>query len=315
MSKLVSTRKGFGDGLLKLARQRKDVVAFAADTYRSFKMGPFVDEFPDRYFEFGIAEQNMMMSAAGMASSGKVVFVAVYSPFVSMRALEQLRTFIAYPNLNVKIAAGLGGLTGDTGGVTHQGTEDLGIIRAIPNITLVCPADAIAAEKYVEIAAEVEGPVYMRIGRGATPLVYNETQEFKLGKAIRVRDYGSNVTVIAIGPCLIEAIRAADRLKETGVNIRVLDMHTLKPLDRNSILEAARETGKIITIEDGTINGGLGSAVSEVLAEEGILYKGKPVRFKRLGLENFGSSGTLDELLKFYGLNADNLIKTVNDLL
>lgn len=311
MNNLVSTRQGFGDGLIKLSREREEVVAVAADTFRSFKMGDFVNEFPKRYFEFGIAEQNMLMAAAGLASENKIVFVAGYSTFISMRALEQLRTFIAYPNLNVKFAAGLGGLSGDTDGVTHQGTEDLAIIRSIPNITLVCPADAIAAEKYVKIAANTQGPVYMRIGRGATNIIYEKTQEFELGKAIQVRNYGNDLTVIATGPCVYEAIKAADELNKIGVNIQVLDMHTIKPLDKNCIIQAAEKTGKVITVEDGSINGGLGSAVAEVLMENSTMHQRKPIKFKRLGLNTFGMSGTLEELFEFYGLNAKNIINEV----
>ncbi len=295
----VSTRQGFGMGLCALARERGDIVVTAADTYRSFEMGDFVREFHERYFEFGIAEQGMLTASAAMASEGKNVFTVGYSPFLSMRALEQIRTFVAYPNLNVTVAAGLAGLSGDTDGVTHQGTEDIPIIRSIPNITLLCPADAVAAEKFVRLAADINGPVYLRIGRGATPLLYGDDQEFETGRAVRVRDYGTEFAVIATGPCVYEAAIAADELHEESIHIRVLDMHTLKPVDEAGILEAARECGRIITVEDGSIYGGLGGAVAEVLAENGCGVK----FFKRLGLTTFGTAGEVPDLMRHFGVD------------
>ncbi len=304
----VSTRQGFGKGICALARERQDIIVTAADTYRSFNMGEFVNEFGERYFEFGIAEQNMMVASAAIASEGKNVFTVGYSPFLSMRALEQIRTFVAYPKLNVTVVAGLSGLSGDTDGVTHQGTEDIPIVRSIPNITLICPADAIAAEKFVKIAADIDGPVYFRIGRGATPILYDEAQNFELGKAVYARNYGKDFTVIATGPCVYEAAIAADELHEQGVSIRVLDMHTIKPIDTRSILDAARETGKILTVEDGSIYGGLGGAVSEVLAEHsmcGIKY------FKRLGLTTFGTAGEVPDLLNFFGIDSASIKKEI----
>lgn len=309
MSKLVSTRSGFGKGICALAKQREDIVVTAADTYRSFAMGELVEQFSDRYFEFGIAEQNMMTASAAMAAEGKTVFTIGYSPFLSMRALEQMRTFIGYPNLNVKIVAGLSGLSGDSDGVTHQGTEDMALVRALPNYTLICPADAVAAEKFVRIAADVDGPVYLRIGRGATPVIYEETQEFELGKALTARDYGNDFTIISAGVCVTEAVVAADRLHEEGINIRVLDMHTVKPIDADAILKAAKETGGILTAEDGTIFGGLGSAVAEVLACNGIGTK-----FRMLGLTSYGTAGTVPELLHFFGIDAPKMMDEIKNL-
>lgn len=309
MSKNVSTRQGFGKGICALAKERDDIIVTAADTYRSFAMGDFVNEFSNRYFEFGIAEQNMMTASAAIASEGKTVFTVGYSPFLSMRALEQMRTFIGYPNLNVKVVAGLSGLSGDTDGVTHQGTEDIALVRAIPNYTVICPADAVAAEKFVKIAADIDGPVYLRIGRGATPVIYDESQKFELGKALVSRNYGTDFTLIATGVCVTEAVVAADRLKEAGVNIRVLDMHTVKPIDRDAIIQAAKETGGIVTAEDGTIYGGLGSAVAEVLSEEGLA-----VKFHRLGLTTFGTAGDVPDLLHFFNLDADAMVETITNL-
>lgn len=306
MSKMVSTRTGFGQGLVELAAKRDEVMAASADTYRSFALGEFVDKYPDRYYEFGIAEQNMLTASAAMAAEGYCVFAVGYSPFLSMRALEQIRTFIAYPNLNVKVVAGLSGLSGDTDGVTHQGTEDIGIVRTIPNMTLLCPADAVAAKAFVEMAADIQGPVYLRLGRGATPILYSEDQEFTFGKAICVREYGKKAVVIACGSCVGEAALAADALKEKGIDITVLDMHTIKPLDTESIVESCMDAEHVLTVEDGTIYG-LGSAVAETLLENHI----QPKSFRRLGLTTFGTAGTYPELLNFFCLDAAGIEKAV----
>jgi transketolase len=310
MNKKISTRQGFGIGICELASTRKDIIVTAADTYRSFAMNDFVNTFTERYFEFGIAEQNMMMASAAIASEGKTVFTVGYSPFLSMRALEQMRTFIGYPDLDVKIVAGLSGLSGDTDGVTHQGTEDISIVRSLPNFTLLCPADAIAAEKMVTLAAETKGPVYLRLGRGATPVIYEKDQQFEVGKAITVRDYGNDFTVIGAGVCVTEAVVAAEKLNEQGINIRVIDMHTIKPLDETAIIKAAEDTGGIITVEDGAIFGGLGGAVAEVLAE-----KHPAKSFKRLGLKTYGTAGDVPELLEFFGLDSKAIISEVKNLI
>lgn len=310
MSNNVSTRAGFGKGICALARERNDIIVTAADTYRSFAMGDFVNEFPDRYFEFGIAEQNMMTASAAIASEGKTVFSVGYSPFLSMRALEQMRTFVAYPNVNVKIVAGLSGLSGDTDGVTHQGTEDIALVRAIPNYSVVCPADAVAAEKFVKIIADIPGPVYFRIGRGATPVIYDEGQQFEFGKALVARDYGMDFTIISTGVCVTEAVAAADRLAEEGIRIRVLDMHTVKPIDEAAVLKAARETGGIITAEDGTIYGGLGSAVAEILADNAA-----NVPFKRLGLTRFGTAGSVPALLHFFEIDSEAMMNCIRKMI
>lgn len=302
MSKMVSTRTGFGIGLVELAGKRNDVLTTSADTYRSFALNEFVEKYPERYFEFGIAEQGMMTASAAMAAEGNCVFSVGYSPFLSMRALEQIRTFIAYPNLNVKVVAGLSGLSGDTDGVTHQGTEDIGIVRSIPNMMLLCPADAVAAREFVKIAADFNGPVYLRLGRGATPVIYEEDQRFEWGKAIRVRDYGRDVVIAACGPCVGEAALAADQLKKKGISAIVLDMHTIKPLDKDGLVECCTGAGSVVTVEDGTVCG-LGSAVAETLLENGV----HPKHFKRLGMTTFGTAGTLPELLGFFNLDAKGI--------
>lgn len=307
MNKMVSTRTGFGEGLVELAQTQSKILATSADTYRSFALNSFVEKYPDRYFEFGIAEQNMLTASAAMAAEGYCVFSVGYSPFLSMRALEQIRTFIAYPNLNVKIVAGLSGLSGDTDGVTHQGSEDLGIVRTIPNMTILCPADAVAAKKFVRLAAEISGLVYLRLGRGATPVFYEEGQDFAVGHATILREYGKDAVILACGPCVFEAVQAADRLRERGVMASVLDMHTIKPLDAKTLCNFCADARTVVTVEDGTIYGGLGGAVAETLLENQIC----PQHFLRLGLKTFGTAGTLPELLHFFKLDADGIMGQV----
>lgn len=307
MNKMVSTRTGFGEGLVELAQTQSKILATSADTYRSFALNSFVEKYPDRYFEFGIAEQNMLTASAAMAAEGYCVFSVGYSPFLSMRALEQIRTFIAYPNLNVKIVAGLSGLSGDTDGVTHQGSEDLGIVRTIPNMTILCPADAVAAKKFVRLAAEISGPVYLRLGRGATPVFYEESQDFAVGHATVLREYGKDAVILACGPCVFEAVQAADRLRERGVMASVLDMHTIKPLDAKTLCNFCADARTVVTVEDGTIYGGLGGAVAETLLENQIC----PQHFLRLGLKTFGTAGTLPELLHLFKLDADGITEQV----
>lgn len=307
MNKMVSTRTGFGEGLVELAQTQSKILATSADTYRSFALNSFVEKNPDRYFEFGIAEQNMLTASAAMAAEGYCVFSVGYSPFLSMRALEQIRTFIAYPNLNVKIVAGLSGLSGDTDGVTHQGSEDLGIVRTIPNMTILCPADAVAAKKFVRLAAEISGPVYLRLGRGATPVFYEESQDFAVGHATVLREYGKDAVILACGPCVFEAVQAADRLRERGVMASILDMHTIKPFDAKTLCNFCADARTVVTVEDGTIYGGLGGAVAETLLENQIC----PQHFLRLGLKTFGTAGTLPELLHFFKLDADGITEQV----
>lgn len=307
MNKMVSTRTGFGEGLVELAQTQPKILATSADTYRSFALNSFVEKYPNRYFEFGIAEQNMLTASAAMAAEGYCVFSVGYSPFLSMRALEQIRTFIAYPNLSVKIVAGLSGLSGDTDGVTHQGSEDLGIVRTIPNMTILCPADAVAAKKFVRLAAEISGPVYLRLGRGATPVFYEEGQDFAVGHATVLREYGKDAVILACGPCVFEAVQAADRLRERGVMASVLDMHTIKPLDAKTLCNFCADARTVVTVEDGTIYGGLGGAVAETLLENQIC----PQRFLRLGLKTFGTAGTLPELLHFFKLDADGIMEQI----
>lgn len=307
MSEMISSRTGFGNGLIALMEQYDDIIVSSADTYRSFALGSLATKFPDRYFEFGIAEQNMIAASAAVASEGYTVFCVGYSPFLSMRALEQIRTFGAYTKQKVVIVAGLSGLSGDTDGVTHQGTEDISIVRSIPGISLLCPADAVAAKAFAKIAYELEGPVYLRLGRNPTPVVYGEGMSFEFGKAIKFRDYGRDVIFISAGPCVGECGVAADSLAKKGINSTVIDMHTIKPMDEKTITELCTDNSAVVTVEDGSIYGGLGGAVAEILADNHI----SPKIFKRLGLTSFGTTGRLPELLQLFGLDGKGIEETV----
>lgn len=310
MSEMVSTRTGLGNGLLELMEERSDILVTSADTYRSFALGSLVTRFPDRYFEFGIAEQNMIAASAAMASEGYTVFCVGYSPFLSMRALEQIRTFCAYTKQKVVIVSGLSGLSGDTDGVTHQGTEDISIVRSIPGITLLCPADAVAAKAFAEMAYQIDGPVYLRLGRNPTPVIYDKGQIFEFGKAIKFREYGKDVVFVSTGPCVGECAAAANALEEKGIHATVIDMHTLKPLDEKTLIEVCSDSRAVITVEDGSIYGGLGGAVAEVFADNHI----SPEIFKRLGLTTFGTTGRLPELLRLYELDSKGIEKAVLQL-
>lgn len=306
-TKKESTRAGFGRGLVRVTETNPKVIVSAADTYRSFNMQSFVSQYPERYFEFGICEQNMIAASAAMAGEGYTVFTVGYSTFLSMRALEQIRTFVAHPIQNVKIVAGIAGLAGATCGVTHQGTEDIPIIRSIPNLKFVCPADSVAAEKMTIAVTDDPAPYYIRLGRSATDIVYDENETFEIGKAKLPRTYGDQFTIIATGPCVCEAVKAADTLHEMGIEIRVVDMHTITPIDTDQVIACAKQTRNIITAEDGSIQGGLGSAVAEILMENGISVDS----FKRLGMRTFGFGGALPDLLAYFGVDAVSMVREI----
>jgi transketolase len=294
----VHTRDAYGEALVELGRINPNVVVFEADISKSTRTDLFAREFPERFFNIGVAEQNEMAIAAGAATCGKIPFVSTYAVFASMRACEQIRTFIAYPNLNVKICPSHGGVTPAPDGVTHQGTEDLGILRTIPGMTILMPADAVIVKKAVYQVAQMKGPVYIRLTRDALPIIYNEDVDFQIGKAILLRQ-GEDITLIALGDMVCQAIAAADELAKENISARVIDMHTIKPVDKDIILNSASETGAIVTVENHQINGGLGSAVAEVLVEH------QPVPMERLGLKDtFAESGVYEKLLAKYGMDA-----------
>jgi len=302
MSESMATRSAYGEALVELGRRNPKVAALDADVAKSISSNKFHKAYPDRAFNLGIAEQNMFGYAAGLASAGWIVYASTYAVFASMRACEQIRTFIAYPGLDVKIGASHGGLHTGMDGVTHQGTEDVGIMRSIPGITIVSPADVVAAYELTLAAAAYPGPVYLRLTRNPVPNVYQNGRPFAIGRAVKLRE-GADVGFVANGVMVTRALRAADELARRGINASVLDMHTVRPLDREALLNLARETGCLVAAEDHNINGGLGSAVCEFAAEE------HPVPVQRIGLRDvFGESGDPELLLDEYGMGVADLI-------
>ncbi|MDD6769290.1 transketolase family protein, partial [Inconstantimicrobium porci] len=279
-----------------------------ADLSKSTKTADFKAVCEDRFFDMGIAEANMVGVAAGMSTCGKIPYVSTFAMFAAGRAFEQIRNSVCYPNLNVKICATHAGLTVGEDGASHQSVEDLSLMRSIPNMTVINPSDAVEAEAAINAVAEYYGPCYVRLGRAAVDVVNDfEGYKFEIGKGVQLRE-GSDAAIIATGIMVQESIKAHDMLKAEGINTRVINIHTLKPLDKEIIVNAAKETGLIVTAEEHSIIGGLGSAVAEVVCEE------CPVKMKRIGIKDeFGQSGKPDELLKLYGLTADDIVKAVKE--
>jgi transketolase len=299
------TRAAFAKTLLELGDKNPLVVVLDADVSKSIGTNQFAEKFPDRSFNFGIAEQNMMAAAAGMATTGLIPFACTYAVFASMRALDMVRNSIHYPRLNVKIAASHGGITPGPDGVTHQGQEDLSIMRSIANSTVIAPADSTATEMAVWAAAEYKGPVYLSFTRDPVPLIYTDDFPFEIGKAVTIRS-GKDVTIIANRDMVVQSLVASERLAAKGIDTRVIDCHTLKPLDSELILKAAKETGAIVTAENNIFYGGLGSAVAEVLVEN------YPIPMQRIGIrDTFAESGPYLEVIDKYGLTARHIVDAV----
>ncbi len=302
---IIPTRAAYGQALHDLGGEDERVVVLEADIGKSTHSAVFGAAYPRRYFNVGVAEQNEMAVAAGLSSCGKVPFVSTYAVFASMRACEQIRTFVAYPRANVKICPSHGGLTPGNDGPTHQATEDLGIMRTIPNMTVCMPTDATMAYKAVFAAAELEGPLYLRLTRDGVPVIYDDDLDFAVGRAIALRT-GEDATIIAIGDMVSHALQAADALAARGLAVTVIDMHTLKPLDEACVIEHCAGKPFVVTVEDHQVNGGLGSAVAEVLVEN------CPVPMKRIGLrDTFAESGPYPELLRKYGMDATAIEQAV----
>jgi len=305
----IPTREAHGEALVELGRMNPNIVVLEADISTSTRTCYFAEEFPNRFFQMGIAEANMMAVAAGMATTGKIPFVSTYAVFGTMRACEQVRTFIAYPKLNVKIACSHGGITPANDGGTHQATEDLGIMRTIPGMTVIMPADYYSAKKLVKAAAEYPGPVYLRFTRDPVPTIYDKDETFEIGKGKQLHT-GEDVSLIAIGDFVQLALKARDILYPRGIRADVIDMHTLKPIDKDIVIKTALKTHRIVTIEDHQINGGLGSAIAEVLAEE------CPTPMRRIGLRNtFAESGEYQLLLEKYGMDVNSIVSAVEQLM
>lgn len=310
MSKKIATREAYGKALAALADVNKDIVVLDADLSKSTKTADFKAVCEERFFNMGIAEGNMMGVAAGLATCGKVPYVSTFAMFAAGRAFEQIRNSICYPKLNVKVCATHAGLTVGEDGASHQAIEDLSLMRSIPNMTVICPADAVETEAAIKAIAEYEGPCYVRLGRAAVNVINDEnTYEFKIGKGVTLAE-GNDVTIVATGIMVDVALEAKEELKKEGINARVINIHTLKPIDTEILVKAAKETGAIVTVEEHSVIGGLGSAVSEVLSEE------LPVPVLKVGVQDvFGESGLPNQLLEAYGLTTNNVVEKVKKAL
>lgn len=299
---MIATRDGFGDEIVELGRENKDIYVVDADISKSCKTGKFVKVLPEQHVNVGIAEQNAAGVAAGLATTGKIPFVVTYAVFGSLRMCEQIRQEMCYTNLNVKIACSHGGLTPANDGASHQAIEDMGVLRTIPNMTVIQPADYVAARKLVRAAAKTYGPMFLRFTRDAVPVIYDEDAEFTIGKANLLRE-GKDVALIAVGDTVRLAIDAAKALHEQGIEARVLDMHTIKPLDEASVNACIADIGKIVTIEDHNKINGLGSAVCECVAEAGHGI------VRRVGIQDqFGESAPYERLLAKNGITVENIV-------
>ena len=305
---LKSTRDAYGDALVALGKEKEEVVVLDADLSVSTQTNKFAKEYPERFFNVGCAEQNLIGVAAGLAVAGKTAFASTYAIF-SNRAWEQIRNTVAHDNLNVKIAVSHAGLTNAPDGASHQSLEDIALMRVIPNIAVIVPSDAVEAEKAVITEASRAGPAYIRFNRVKTPCIFDADYEFSFGKAVKLIS-GDDLSIIATGTMVHEAMDAAKMLAEENISTCVLNIHTIKPIDRESIINVARETGAIVTVEEHSIYGGLGSAVAEILVEK------YPVPMKIIGVNDiFGESGEYNELLEKYGLTSNNIFKSAKELL
>ena len=305
--KKMATRDGYGKALVELGKDHEDIVVLDADLAGSTKTGMFGKAYPDRHFNCGIAEADMMCVAAGLAASGMTPFASSFAMFASGRAYEQIRNSIGYPQLNVKVCASHGGISVGEDGASHQCCEDFALMRSIPGMTVICPADDVEAKAAVKAAYEMNGPVYLRFGRLAVPVFHSEDYKFEIGKGEVLRD-GTDVAIIANGLLTYEAIVAGEQLAEAGINAMVINMATIKPLDEALVVEAARKCGKVITCEEHSVIGGLGEAVCSCLSEN------YPVPVKRIGVnDEFGHSGPAVQVLEQFGLCASNIVKVAKE--
>ncbi len=308
MAEKMATRDAYGKILIKLGEKYENLVVMDADLSGSTKSAAFGKEYPERFFNMGIAEQNLYGTAAGLAISGKIVCASTFAMFATGRAFEIIRNSIGYTRANVKICASHAGITTGEDGASHQTFEDIALMRTIPGMTVVNPADGVSAMKLIEQAVAYKGPCYVRLGRAAVPMIYAESVDIKLGKANRLRE-GKDVAIIATGIMVNEALAASQELSEEGIEATVIDMHTIKPMDKDAVIEAAKETGAIVTAEEHSIIGGLGGAVAEVLSQN------HPVKMKMVGqMDTYGESGKPEELKVKYGMTSANIVKAVKAL-
>ena len=298
-----ATRESYGEALVSLGKENKNVVVLDADLSEATKTNIFAKEFPERFFDIGIAEANMMGVASGLASAGKIPYASTFAAFAAGRSYDQIRCSIAYPKLNVKICATHSGVTVGEDGATHQMLEDISLMRTMPNMIVMSVCDDVETKWAVKEISKIEGPVYLRLARLKTENVYEKSQKFEIGKGIQIGS-GTDGTVFATGVCVSQALTAQKILEEKGINIRVVDIHTIKPIDRELIVKSAKETKKLISIEDHSIIGGLGSAIAEVLTEE------YPAKLTRLGVhDTFGKSGKAEKLMEYFRITAKEIIE------
>lgn len=309
MSKKIAIRDAYGEALKELGAKNKDVIVLDADVSSSSKSSLFGAQYPDRFFNVGIAEANMVAMAAGMSTSGKIPFINTFAAFVVLRAADPVRSLIAYTKLNVKLAGTYAGLSDSYDGASHHSIMDIAFMRALPNMTVVSVADAIETKKVVLAIAEYDGPVYLRLSRAEVPTIFDESYKFELGKGVQLTE-GNDVTIIATGYMVQKSLEAAEQLKEKGINVRIINIHTIKPIDKELIIKCAKETGAVITVEEHSIYGGLGSAVAEVLIMEYI------VPMEIIGVQDtFAETGAYELLLNKYGLCTENIINTVQKVM
>ena len=305
IDKKIATRQSYGEALLELGKENKNIVVLDADLSTATKTNIFAKEFPERFFDMGIAEQDMLGTAAGLATCGKIPYASTFAVFAAGRAYDQVRNSIAYPNLNVKICATHAGITVGEDGATHQMLEDIGMMRGIPNMTVISPSDDTQTKWAIKAISKINGPVYVRLSRLATPVIYDEKDKFEIGKAVQIGK-GTDATIFATGDTVAEAIKAKDLLEKKGKFVRVVDVHTIKPIDEKMILKCAEETDKLISVEDHSIINGLGSAIADVLVEH------NPKKLIKLGVKDcFGKSGKADDLVKYFKLDAKSITDAV----
>ena len=304
--KKIATRQSYGEILKELGEQNENIVVLDADLSTATKTEIFAKEFPNRFFDMGIAEQDMIGTAAGFATCGKIPFASTFAVFAAGRAYDQIRNSVCYPGLNVKIVGSHGGLTVGEDGATHQMLEDISMMRTIPNLKVFSPCDDIETRFIIKEISKIKDPCYVRLSRLATPIIYDENEKFVLGKAKQIGT-GNDATIFATGVCVPEAIKAKEILEKKGIFVRVVDIHTIKPIDKQTIIKCAKETNRIITVEDHSIIGGLGSSICEVLSEE------YPCKVTRLGVKDcFGKSGNGAELMKYFGIDYEAIVKLFN---
>lgn len=305
IDKRIATRQSYGEMLEQLGEENRNIVVLDADLSTATKTEIFAKKFEDRFFDMGIAEQDMIGTAAGFATCGKIPFASTFAVFAAGRAYDQIRNSVCYPNLNVKICATHAGITVGEDGATHQMLEDIAMMRTLPNLKVFSPSDDIETKFIIKEISKLNGPCYVRLSRLATPVIYDENEKFEIGKAKQIGK-GQDATIFATGVCVSESLKAKEELEKQGIYVRVVDIHTIKPIDKDTIIKCAKETKKLITVEDHNIIGGLGSAICEVLAEE------FPAKVTRLGInDTFGKSGNAVELMKYFGIDSEAIIKAV----